>query len=135
MSVIDPNAERRDGAPAPHSLMARGEKLLSLAAVAASLPGHRGNAHVNPSTLFRWIVKGLRLPGGEVARLEAVKVGVAWRTSLEAIERFSARLTDAAVNPADTAPAPTPAPAARKHAAAKASRQADQIFGAATASS
>ena len=73
-----------------------GEPLHSLAAVAASLPGHRRNAHVNAATVFRWITRGVRAADGELVRLEAVRLGTAWRTSSEAVARFSARLTSAA---------------------------------------
>jgi hypothetical protein len=128
--MLDEQVERLQTIPSPpQSLLTSGEELRSFASIASKLPGHRTNSHVNPSTLFRWATRGLRLPSGEVVRLEAAKVGGAWRTSLEAVARFSAKLTEAAVAPAEAVAEPTPTPAARNRAAAKSSREADAIFG------
>ena len=116
--------------PTP-SLLTSGEKLYSPATIAKLIPSHRDKAHLNGSTVFRWITKGVRTASGEVIRLEATKCGYYWRTSLEAVERFTGRLTAAAISPTPTSPssAPTPTPASRKRAAAKASRDADRLFG------
>jgi hypothetical protein len=105
-----------------------GEKLFSLTAIAANLPGHRDNEHANASTVFRWIVKGVRV-GGKLIKLEAVRLGATWRTSQEAVARFSARLTEASL-PAAAPPAP-PEPTAKQRgrAAAAASKKAGEIFG------
>jgi len=106
-----------------------GERLYSFTAIAVKLPGYRNNSHVNSSTIFRWATKGVRTRGGQLIRLEAVRLGTAWKTSLEAVARFSAKLTEAAL-PADDAPAaPTPTPKQRERAAAGASKRADAIFG------
>jgi hypothetical protein len=107
-----------------------GERLYSFSAIATKIPGHRNNSHVNSSTVFRWATKGVRV-GDAVIKLEACRLGSAWKTSLEAVARFSARLTAAAI-PADTtgptAP-PAPTPAQRTRAAKVASTKADMIFG------
>lgn len=66
---------------------------LTLAAAGRMLPGHRGNKNVDPSTVFRWIVKGIRTFDGSVVKLEAVRIGGRWLTSPAAIDRFSAALT------------------------------------------
>ena len=65
-----------------------------------------------------------------VIRLEAVRLGTAWKTSLEAVARFSKALTAAALPADDTPPVgPAPTPKERRRAAEAASRKADTIFG------
>lgn len=118
-----------DAVTTPVSPLLNGEKLLSLSALAARLPGHRGKPTVNPSTIFRWITRGVRTAGGEVVRLEAVRLGTSWRTSLEAITRFSAKLTCASLAsgaPPDPRP---PTPKQRSRAATCASGRVDTILG------
>ncbi|QJW93151.1 hypothetical protein [Frigoriglobus tundricola] len=111
------------------SLLTSGEKLFSPAAIAKQIPSHRDKAHLNGATVFRWIVRGVKTANGDVIRLEAVKLGSFWRTSLEAVERFSSKLTSASIQ-TDTPPAPlAPTPKQRSRAAAKASREADALFG------
>jgi hypothetical protein len=120
--------------PAPLSLLTNGERLLSPAALAKQIPSHRERArHINAATVFRWITRGVKTPGGELIKLEAIKVGSFWRTSMEAAVRFFDALTAASHAPADTPPAPpAPTPKQRSRAAAKASRAADAMFGTAT---
>jgi hypothetical protein len=91
-------------AEAAPSLLDRGEKLYSPAGVAkaSNIPGHRGGTHINGSTIFRFITKGKRV-NGEVIRLEAVRVGDRWLTSLEALARFAERLTAAELGAAGAA--------------------------------
>jgi hypothetical protein len=115
-------------APTVPSLLTSGEKLFSPAAIAARIPSHRDKAHVNSATVFRWIVRGVKTPGGGVIKLEAIKVGSFWRTSMEAVGRFSARLTAASTSDAPP-PAPAPSPKQCRRAAEAASRRADEIFG------
>jgi len=50
------------------------------------------------STVLRAITKGLKSATGERIRLEALRVGGRWITSREAVERFTARLTSAALD-------------------------------------
>ena len=106
-----------------------GERLFSFAAIAAKLPGHRGNSHVNASTIFRWATKGVRTASGEVVRLQAVRLGTSWKSSLEAVERFTAKLTSAALPSEDPPVEPPPTPRQHQRAAAAASKKADAIFG------
>lgn len=104
-----------------NSRMMNGEALHSLSTIAATLPGHRGNAHANASTVFRWIQKGVRTATGELIRLEAVRIGASWRTSHEAVVRFSERLTAATTATPELAPAPeSPTQRVRRQAAASA---------------
>jgi hypothetical protein len=52
------------------------------------LPPSRKGKPLNCSTVFRWIVKGVR-----GIRLEAARLGGQWFTSREALQRFAERLT------------------------------------------
>jgi hypothetical protein len=69
------------------------ETTLGLSAAARRLPPLRGGRPVHAATLCRWIITGIRGPDGGRVRLEAVRVGGAWMTSLEALERFLAALS------------------------------------------
>jgi hypothetical protein len=96
-----------------------GESVLSLAAAARRFPAGRRGRPVHPATLTRWILAGVRRPGGRRVRLEAVRLGGRWVTSREAIGRFVAALTPE--------PGPTDAPALRSPTArTRASRRADE---------
>lgn len=114
-----------DVVPAPKTLLERGEKLFSpkRAAIETKIPGHRGADRINASTVFRWITRGVKTPGG-VIRLEADRVGNGWRTSLEAIARFTAKLTEAALPTSEPAAAPAP-----RRATNTATKQLDEIPG------
>jgi hypothetical protein len=74
-------------------------------------------------------VKGVRAPNGEVIRLEATRLGAAWKTSLESVARFSERLTAASLPGTEPATEPTPTLKQQRGAAALASKKADAIFG------
>ena len=64
------------------------ESPLSLAQAARLVPPTRLDKQVHVSTILRWISHGVR-----GVRLEAVRIGVRWVTTHEALERFSAALT------------------------------------------
>jgi hypothetical protein len=81
---------------------------LSLSGAGRLFPGHRGGNSVDPSTVFRWVTKGMRTPDGRFVRLEAVRVGARWLTSRPAVTRFVAALT-AAADPSPATPSPPPA--------------------------
>jgi hypothetical protein len=88
---------------------------LSLSAAGRLFPGHRGNGTVDPSTVFRWVTKGMRTPDGRVMRLEAVRVGGRWLTSRGAVARFVSALTAAAdPPPATSTPVPRTSTACQK---------------------
>lgn len=55
----------------------------------ACLPPRRGGAPLHVGTLHRWRAKGLR-----GVRLEAVRLGGGWYTSVEALMRFFARISE-----------------------------------------
>jgi hypothetical protein len=67
----------------------RTETLLGLAQAARRVPSGRQDRPVNPSTLFRWIHDGVKLAGGRIVRLEGIRLGGRWLTSLEALQRFA----------------------------------------------
>ncbi len=91
---------------------------LSLSAAGKLFPGHRVNRNVNPSTVFRWITKGVASPTGHVIKLEAVRVGARWLTSWGAVNRFSSALTGA--------PAPSPSPGSQLRSPTKLHRDAER---------
>lgn len=70
---------------------------IGMGAAARLLPSFRGEGRACPSTIWRWISKGHRLPCGEVFHLEAARVAGRWLTSRAAIARFMTVLTDAAL--------------------------------------
>jgi hypothetical protein len=88
---------------------------LSLSAAGRLFPGHRGGEAVDPSTVFRWVVKGTRTAGGSVVKLEAVRVGGRWLTSRGAVARFVAALTQAAA-PTEKTTSPSRSNAANRRA-------------------
>jgi hypothetical protein len=61
---------------------------LNLGQAARCFPSYRDSKPVNPSTIFRWIMSGVRLADGMRLRLEARRVGGRWLTSRQAIQRF-----------------------------------------------
>ena len=80
------------------------ETVVSPAEAARRLPTRRAGKRPNIATLYRWMQTGCR-----GIRLEYILVGGTRCTSLEALQRFFDRLTEAA----ETA-APVPAPALTK---------------------
>jgi len=63
------------------------ETLVTLAAAARLRPPGRNGRPTHPSTIFRWTTRGVR-----GCRLEAVRLGAATYTSVEALQRFADRL-------------------------------------------
>jgi len=104
----------------------RSEQLLSLPQAARRFPPYRQDRPVNPSTLWRWISAGVKLPDGHRIKLGAVRLSGRWLTSVEAIERFIAAQTP---NPDNTpAEAPSPrTPKQRQRASAKAASELEQM--------
>lgn len=64
------------------------ERLMTLTQLAKWLPRRRGNRPVHPSTLHRW-----RSPGVHGVRLDCIRIGGAWHSSIEALQRFAERLS------------------------------------------
>src|SRR4051794_2581017 len=69
------------------------ETTISLSDAARLLPRGRRGRPVSISCLLRWIITGARLPSGERVRLEGLRLGGRWVTSMQAIQRFAIRLT------------------------------------------
>jgi hypothetical protein len=88
------------------------EAIISIHEAAGQIPGRRPGKKLSFTTLWRWIIKGIRTGDGQVIRLEAVRLGARWVTSREAIIRFSAKLT-----PPTDAPPATRTPASRQRGA------------------
>jgi hypothetical protein len=64
------------------------ETILTLGQAAGLFPPYREGRPVNPSTIFRWIVKGVKRWDGTVVYLGGVRCGDRWLTSREAVARF-----------------------------------------------
>jgi hypothetical protein len=64
------------------------EHLVTFSQLAKRLPRRRRDRPTNVSTIHRW-----RSPGVRGVRLEAVRLGGTWVTSLEAYQRFCSSLT------------------------------------------
>jgi hypothetical protein len=100
------------------------EQLMGLAQAARRIPSGRRDRPVNPSTLFRWVHDGVKLPTGSVVRLEAVRMGGRWLTSLEALQRFAEAQTPRLDGQAEAPALRTPA--ARRRASERAAAELDK---------
>jgi len=97
---------------------------LALSAAGRLFPAHRGPGSVDPSTVFRWVVRGSKSSDGRLVKLEAVRVGGRWLTSRGALNRFVTALTAA------DEPTPQPPPRSateRNRASAAAGRKLKQM--------
>jgi hypothetical protein len=88
------------------------EELLSLAEAARTVPGKSGRG-VNPSTVWRWALRGVN-----GTRLEVLRLGGRTCTSRQALQRFYERCTTAAIGVT-----PTATPAIRRKAVEAAERE------------
>jgi hypothetical protein len=106
----------------PHTLI--DEQLLSLPQAARRLPPGRRNRPVSLSCVLRWVLDGVPGPGGQRVRLEGVRVGGRWLTSVEALARFAAALTPRL----DDDPAPAPrTPKQRQRESERAGKKLDAV--------
>jgi hypothetical protein len=99
--TVSPN----DTSPRPLHPLA-GETLRSFAAAARELPSRTGR-HAHATTLWRWATTGAKAPSGVRVRLERVRIGSTWYTSVEALQRFFSALSagpDAAMPPLPRTP-------------------------------
>jgi hypothetical protein len=83
------------------------EKLLTLANAALLRPLRRDGKATHVSTVHRWITTGIR-----GVKLEAVRIGGTWFTSIQAVQRFADRLTE--LGSQDRSP-PTDTSARQRH--------------------
>ena len=72
--------------------------LLTISEVCSRIPGARGNARVNPSTVTRWILNGCPSRGGHRIKLAAIRVGARWMVSPAALGAFFDSLTSSGTN-------------------------------------
>ncbi len=61
----------------------RTEQLVTLSQLVKKLPPHRNERPVHPATAHRW-----RKPGLRGVRLECIRIGGVWHTSMEAFQRL-----------------------------------------------
>lgn len=66
----------------------RTESTITLAQLVKRLPPRRNERPVHAATAHRW-----RNPGLRGVKLECIKVGGSWHTSMEAFQRFCDRLS------------------------------------------
>jgi excisionase family DNA binding protein len=78
---------------------------------------------VNPSTVLRWVTQGAK-----GLKLEAMRVGGRWRTSVEALQRFADAQTPRQ-EPYQTMQSPVRTPAERQRRAEEAGRRLDEMLG------
>lgn len=105
------------------------ETLISFSQAAKRLPPGRCNKPVSPSTPFRWAKHGIRRPDGVRVKLECVRVGGRFLTSVEALARFSYRLTtssDSDCLPLGDSPPPIRSPSSRRCSSDQAGRLLEQ---------
>lgn len=79
--------------PAPLPINVATETLLSLSQAAKRFPPFRQGRPVSASTVWRWAFDGVVITGGSRVRLDVVRLGGRWLTSVEAIGRFIAAQT------------------------------------------
>jgi len=104
-----------DGIRAALPVDIRSEQLLSLPQAARRFPPGRRDRPVSPSTIWRWIATGVKLPDGRRVKLGGVRLSGRWLTSIEAIERFIIAQTPA---PADDTASPAARTAGQRQRAA-----------------
>jgi hypothetical protein len=101
-----------------------GETLLSLSQAARRLPPGRHGRPVTLGCLLRWALDGVPGPDNHRVRLEAVRLGGRWLTSVEALARFADRLTPRL---SDDSTSPTRCtPKQRERASERADRELDE---------
>jgi hypothetical protein len=69
------------------------ETVLPFSQAARRIPPIRAGRPISPTTIWRWATVGCRAKNGERVRLETIRIGGASCTSLEALQRFFARLS------------------------------------------
>lgn len=88
-----PSASQTPESTPSRSSLLLAETPISFAQGARLLPPGRQGRPVSPVTIYRWTKNGVRRPDGTTVKLESVRVGGRWLTSVEALARFSERLS------------------------------------------
>lgn len=100
---------------------------LSLTQAAKRFPSARMGRPVHSSCVWRWMRDGIRLPGGQVVRLEAARVSGRWLTSEPALARFIAAQTPT-VEPAPLSSSAVPrSPARRQKSSERAAAELERL--------
>lgn len=99
------------------------ETLLSLSQAARRLPPGRGGRPMHMSGILRWVLEGAKAPDGSRVRLEAMRLGGRWLTSVEALQRFGEALTPRLDDDRPTIRTPTQ----RSRAAERAARELEAL--------
>lgn len=94
-----------------------GETKLAAHAVTSHCVRTSSNKPVHINTVRRWITRGVKGTRGTRVKLEAVRQGGMWVTSVEALERFAAALTGQPTTSLDRAPVSHPESSGRVTAA------------------
>jgi hypothetical protein len=102
----------------------RSETTLNLEQAAARIPPYRRGRPVTTSCILRWILSGVKLPSGDVVKLEGIRLGKRWLTSVEALERFAARQTPGLEGQRGQPPRP---PAKRQGASERAAKALEKL--------
>jgi hypothetical protein len=98
------------------ALPLNGEEAISVSTAARLFAGQRGAMTIHPSTITRWLIRGVRKSDGTRVKLEGFRLGAKWLTSKAALYRFAVALT-----PPDTPDEqPVRSPAARRKASERA---------------
>ncbi len=94
-------------------------------AAARCFPAHKGDAEsLDPSTIWRWMARGVKLADGRTLHLEAARVAGRILTSDGAIRRFiEAQAVESQATPAT----PPPTPKQRQRSAEKAGAKLAQM--------
>ena len=104
------------------------EDCISFAKAARRLPKVRGEKHLAPSTLYRWAMKGRRARDGKIIRLQTIRIGGTNCTSMEALERFFARLGGHELDSTDNPTKPDTDPSPQDKSVQKRVKRANEIL-------
>src|SRR5262245_66105684 len=106
MSAFSPAAQH-------HPLLS--ETTRTLSALARNLPSRSGGT-MSPVTLWRWIRRGVAVPGVGRVKLEATRIGAVTFSSVEALDRFLSAIN----TPAPRVKSPIMTPGQQRRAAERA---------------
>jgi hypothetical protein len=87
------NGSLPEVAPVVLSEILAGDSMGASGVIRALRDRHGEVPIASPSTIWRWMVDGIRASHGRVVKLEAVRMGRKWLTSKAALARFATALT------------------------------------------
>jgi hypothetical protein len=90
--VKSSRANDRTGRPGDAMIDIKTETTLLVSEV-PNHPSLQREPRLHQSTILRWIHRGVLGTGGQRVKLEAFRLGGRWYTSLEALQRYAARLS------------------------------------------